>query len=92
MDKSEREVKYKELIEMLKANTDLLADIPDDLGTGYEEVEEYRLLAGYWKYLMKKKKNSNSDEQKELSNKISEVQEYLLIAQFGDKNIKRFNT
>ncbi len=87
-NQSERE----ELIEALKRDKSLRIEIPKEIieDVDPEEREDYILLAEHRKYLMRKRKESNDSEREELENKIFKVQQYMLIAQFGDKNIGRF--
>lgn len=96
MGKSERDRRYFKMIEKLKSNPDMLADIPDYIGEDCEEKEEYRLLVGHWRYLLQQKKNARKAQDPELAEEIGksifEVQQYMLMAQFGDRNIGRFNS
>lgn len=80
------------LIEQLKKNTDLRMEVPDYVveAASPEDEENYRLLAGHWRYLMRKKRSASEEEKKELSKQLFDVEQYMKIAQFGDRNIERF--
>ena len=88
LDKSTRE----ELIEELKSDNSLLAEIPDGIvdDSNIVEKENYILFLRHLLFLNKKKNTSDEKERKQLLRRIFIVQEYMLEAQYGDYNLKRF--
>ncbi len=50
------------------------------------------LFVEHWMWLRDKRKNALEDEEKKkISDEINEIQQMMLVAQFGDRNVGRFN-
>lgn len=88
---------FERLIEELRRNQSIRATIPQTdidrirANTNIENEDEYWLLAEYLKYLKIQKREKDNQRTDELIEQIHNVERYLLEAQFGDRNIGRFN-
>lgn len=89
-NQSERE----KLIERLKKDESERVKIPQDFIDDVNPscLEDFTVLAEHWRYLENKKKNAkNLEEREKIADQIFKVRQYMLIAEFGDRNIARFN-
>ena len=50
------------------------------------EPEQYLILAEHWRYLL-----ITDEQKKDIQEKIYKVQQFMREAEFGDKNVDRFN-
>ena len=55
------------------------------------EPEQYLILAEHWRYLLRLKKSLTDEQKKDIQEKIYKVQQFMREAEFGDKNVDRFN-
>lgn len=93
LGKSEREKRYNEMIERLKNNKELRADIeiPDDVFKNVAEPDNLKLLIEHRRYLANERKKADEEKKKEFDAEIFKINQYMLMAEFGDRNIGRFN-
>lgn len=85
---------YDRLISFLRNDDTQRINTPDINYGNIEPVykEDYKLLVEHWRYLREKtKKEEKMEEKEKLQNRVFQVQQYMLVAQFGDRNTGRFN-
>lgn len=93
-NKGEKEKEYLKLIEQLKNDKSQREIMPEESFNldGVAEPENFKLLTEHWKFLSKKRKTVIGEDEKELSERIGIISQYMIQARFGDRNVGRFNT
>ena len=94
MDKSQRKIAYDKMILKLKEHPELRDSISSQNidKKDIAEPENFVLFFEHWTYLRKTKKKAESEKEiQKLTDEIGEIQQFMLMAQYGDRNIGRFN-